>query len=292
MGVRVELSEGRARALSAAFGSVGLERVMEVEESLDPQLRSASEVARRWGAGPGSLCSLLTALISYRLAMRGEEWWACYRDFFGRKECPGDPAAAVAAVGEFLRSCRGGVIAREAKARRLERALAAAPALRRLVESPSEAILGDPRALLSALAAALGQDPQDKTIVFSLKMAYYACRGAECPGAVLPFHVGIPVDVRVSCVSHSSGLLEVASAVDPVRAIMSRPEVARRAWFEVSRGSGIPPLHLDSLIWIVGRAPRDLPPEEARAAISRSLGPVLGPLARGLAEELVLRPCR
>ncbi|MGC9116573.1 MAG: N-glycosylase/DNA lyase [Conexivisphaera sp.] len=287
------MSEPRVRAVSEAFSEVGLDRVLAVEESLDPQFAFAADVARRWGAGPGSLCSMLAALVTYRLAMRGEEWWECFRDFFSGHECPGDPEGAARAVGQFLSSCRGGVVARDTKLRRLGKALAAGRWLRLVAESPREAILGEYGGLLSAIASALGQRPDDKTVVFSLKMAYYACRGSACPGAVLPMDVQIPVDVRVSCVSHSSGIIDVPPGADPVRTIMSRPEAARRAWSEVSRASGIPPLHLDTVIWRIGWAPRDLPVRDARAAAAGSLEPVLGPsLSARLAGELIVRGCR
>ncbi|MDP7981678.1 MAG: N-glycosylase/DNA lyase [Conexivisphaerales archaeon] len=290
--MELSVSAERGLVLSALFSEIGVGRVMRLEDELDPQLAFAADVARRWGAGPGSLCSMLTALVSYRLAMRGEDWWRCFRDFFLEHRCPPDPRGAAAAVGEFLRSCKGGVVARDVKLRRLERTLSAGPVLRRLVESPSDVILGDHRGLLSSLAASLGQRPEDKTIVFSLKMAYYACRGTSCPGAMLPADVPIPVDVRVSCASYSSGLVDVPPGVDPVRAIMSHPDVARRAWSTISRSSGVPPLHIDTVIWAVGWAPRELEVDEARAAIHRSLEPSLGPrLAAAVARELTVRAC-
>ncbi len=288
----LRISEARARALAKALSSVGLERVMRLEDLLDPQLAAASEVARRWGAGTGALCAALTALISYRLAMRGEEWWACYRDFFSAHECPGDPRGAVDAVSEFASSCRGAMVARDAKLRRLRRALGAAEVLRELSEGPERVLLEGYGPFLASLARALGQGPDDKTIVFSLKMAYYACRGSRCPGAALPMDVPLPVDLRVSCVSYSSGLLDVPPGHDPVAAIMSRPEVARAAWSEVARGSGIPPLHIDTLIWLSGRWIREAGVEEARRSVAAALGPILGrELSSSLAAELAWRPC-
>jgi DNA-(apurinic or apyrimidinic site) lyase len=287
------VSDERLRALSRLFSGIGLARVMELEDRLDPQLEFASDVARRWGTGPGALCSLLTALVSYRLAMRGEEWWRCFRDFFADHECPGDPRGAADAVGDFLKSCRGAAVARGVKLRRLERALAARPVLERLLASPREVLLADHRGLLAAVASALGQRPDDKTVVFSLKMAYYACRGTSCPGASLPMDVPIPVDVRISCASYSSGLVDVPAGSDPVRTVMAHPEVARRAWTDVALGSGIPPLHLDTVLWAIGWAPRDLGIEDARSRIYESLEPVIGDrLASAASGELARRPCR
>ncbi len=290
--MELRISPERESALSELFSEIGLGRVMRVEEELDPQLACAADVARRWGAGPGALCAMLTALVSYRLAMRGEEWWRCYRDFFAERPCPPDPRGAASAVGDFLRSCRGGILSRDAKLRRLGRVLSAEPALRRLVDSPADAILAGYRGLLSAVAGALGQDWEDKTVVFSLKMAYYACRGTSCPGSALPAEVPIPVDVRVSCASYSSGLVDVPPGADPVGAIMSSPRVAQRAWSAISASSGVPPLHIDTVIWTVGWAPRELDLEGARAAIRGSLERVLGPvLSEAVAREVAFRAC-
>ncbi len=112
----------------------------------------------------------------------------------------------------------------------------------------------------------MGEKGFRKTTVFSVKIAYYAVRplAGRRP---LTLDVPIPVDVRVACASISSGMVDAPS----YREVVARPEAAQRAWGYVSRSSGIPVLHIDSILWVTGWAPRELPPGEARDMVASLL---------------------
>ena len=284
-GNTLRVVEERARELAGALEGF-LEGILSLEET-DPQLHAVARVAGAHGPGYASVTSVLVALVSYRLAMRGEEWWTCYGEFFSTRPAAGDPLEAAARVREFLAHCPGAAAQREARARRVERAARGARGLlARLMEEPT-LILDSARPLLEALSKALGQEPYRKTIAFAAKMAYYAARTVA--GRVpAPGDAPIPVDLRVSCVTVSSGLVE--PPVD-YRLLLRRPRLVVDAWGLVSSLSGVPALNLDSLLWLVGWAPRDLPLEEARRVIRERLEPHLPGRARVIALQLARRPC-
>jgi len=56
---------------------------------------------------------------------------------------------------------------------------------------------------------------------------------------------------------------------------MNKPRIAQRAWSAVAKKSGIPPLHLDSILWLIGgfvdrRRAREEAVREACEALSRT----------------------
>ncbi|BAN89992.1 N-glycosylase/DNA lyase [Aeropyrum camini] len=281
--LRWERVEGVARA----FSRLSLGEVLAFEEQADPQYKLVSRLASEVGPGKAAVAALLTGLASYRLAMRGEEWWLCfYRHMRSSLPRAEGLEGVLRAVEGFLTSCSGAAIGREAKLRRVRKAASAAETLRGVLEDPPALVEMAPQ-ILEALRTALGEKGFRKTTVFSVKIAYYAVRplAGRRP---LTLDVPIPVDVRVACASISSGMVDAPS----YREVVARPEAAQRAWGYVSRSSGIPVLHIDSILWVTGWAPRELPPGEARDMVASLLSRALDrEKALLLASELVRRPC-
>ncbi len=282
--------EERVRRVAETLGLLGLEGVLRLEEEGDSQRREALRVAEAAGRGPGAVAGLLVALASYRLAMRGEEWWACYGDYMTASLGDAEGLQGVyEEVRRFLLTCKGASIGREAKLRRVSKAFSGARArLEEVYGDPDLLLTSDyPSRLLSALMAALSEKRPAKTLVFSVKIAYYHARR---PGELAPLRLEapIPVDVRVACVTYSSGMVEGPG----YRGLVSKPEAAWRAWGEVEMLTGIPMPHLDTVAWLTGWAPRDLGLVEARARIAEALAPYAGlDAARRIAAELVVREC-
>jgi len=283
---RVRVDLGRARQLGSLLRRAGgVQPVLRLEES-DPQLHAVARVA---GVDPGYalLTSVLVALVSYRLAARGEEWWSCYGEYFSERGPVGDPLEAARLVEAFLYDCPAGALQRRAKARRVWRAARGArDALERLAGDPLQ-ILSSGRILLDPLARALGQEPWRKTIVFAVKMAYYTARTQLRDPVPAPLDTPLPVDLRVSCLTVTSGL---APGVSPDR-LLRDPRPVLEAWGVVAGESGIPPLNLDSLLWLVGWAARLPDQREAARAIEDRLLPYYGPHASLIARELTRKPC-
>ena len=281
----VRVNEDRIEAIARAFAEAGVDRVLRLEES-DPQLHAVRRVAEARGTGFAAVTAVLTALVSYRLTMRGEEWWTCYAETLSRGRGRGSLTDAYREVKAFLESCPGARVQRKAKQARIDKAShKARQALERLYHDPAQ-ILSGASWLTAQLAKALGQKPWRKTIVFSAKMAYYAARTTTDPTPA-PWDVPIPVDLRIACVSASSGLVDAPS----YKLLLQRPLPVIEAWNRVAEYSGIPPLNLDSVLWLVGWALRDLPLEEARRVIRDRLKPYLGGSSDSIARELAYRPC-
>ncbi|RLF06802.1 MAG: hypothetical protein DRJ60_03945, partial [Thermoprotei archaeon] len=61
----------------------------------------------------------------------------------------------------------------------------------------------------------------------------------------------------IAKLSWTSGILDIIDAnltrwSDVVKAVTSKPSVVQKAWSNVAKTSGIPPLHLDSILWLIG----------------------------------------
>ena len=281
------IDEARVRAVGEALRRLGLDGVLELEEVGDPQLSALRRLAAAVGRGAAAAYALAVALVSYRLAMRGEDWWKCAADRLSSAP-PSRPEDVVDNVIRFLEGCRGAALGRDQKIRRLEKLRARGLAiLRELMEDP-DAVTRDADGLLERLSKAMDEPAGRKTVTFAIKMAYYASRP---PGSRVPLRHGVPlpVDVRVACVTASSG---IASSVRDYREIVRSPRPAQEAWAAVSRLSGIPTPHIDSVLWLTGWAPRDLGQERAREAIRGLLARVTdGATAELVARELTYRPC-
>ncbi len=284
-----KISEERVKALAKAIGSLGVRALVELEERLDPQYEDMQRLAESVGRGAATVYGMLVALSSYRLTMKGEEWWSCVSETLSSYGRPKDLGAAVDNVVRFLRECKGASVGRDVKIRRVLKVYAGAGRLLQgIMEDPS-IVTRSPSEVLNALATALGAREDKKTITFSLKMAYYASRprGSLTP---LTYNIPMPVDVRVACVSITSGIIY---GVSDYRQLVRDPREAQKAWLRVAELSSVPTPHMDSLIWVVGWAPRDLPPDEARRVIHDKVSAVAGDeIASLVARELTYRPCQ
>lgn len=268
-----------------AIREIGPGGVLCLEEE-DPQYWAVRRVSEVHGPGLAAVLSVLNALVSYRLTMRGEDWWSCWAEHMERARIDG-VEGAVRAMILFLDKCRGAAVQREAKKMRVLRAgRGARSALEKLLASP-ESVLDSASWLVDALSRALRSRPQSKTIVFAAKMAYYAARTSG-PRRLGPWDVDIPVDVRVACFLYSTGLAVARSYRD----LVSRPEQAQEAVRRLSRSAGIPPINLDTIFWRTGWIPRDLGPDRWEEAVRRVLGRCASPRAAKALAASFRAPCR
>ena len=292
----IRIINERINPISSVFREVGVSKILEFEEKVDEQFQALRGFSLKVGhPGWASLYSFLTGLVSYKLTMRGEEWWRCFSRMLPEiieRSPPGNVRDAVEHVKVFLDSCRGAAFQREQKKQRLDRVLKSSGVLEELVFNTESLLFKRAKLLVESVSSSLGQDPGSKTVVFALKMAYYAFRGFTGIAKPLPSTIPIPVDVRVSCVSYSSGIVDVVRG-DPVKTILSSPEEARRAWDIVSLRSGVPPLHIDSIVWVVGSFPATSNVGDARKRATNLFLSVLGPdVSFRLANELIVRTCK
>ncbi len=285
------ISLERVDRVAYALEYVGLDGVFSVEEGLDPQYPAVRGLTGIVGEPAGVLYSMLVALVSYRLAMKGEEWWSCFNRLLSSRWRSRGPASSIRDIVNdviwFLSECPGASVRRDAKVRRIRTVQYRARRLLERIYSDPEVILREPDMVLERLARALQVEVWRKTIVFSLKMGYYALGGPE-RRVPLRASIPIPVDVRVSCLTYTSGIVEASSPDEVLR----YPTTAQEAWGMVASLSGIPPIHIDSLLWPVGGQVRGLDINDARRRVAATFLKVL-PLDASsmLAEELVWREC-
>ena len=268
-------NEERISIVAEKLSSLGLESALKIEE-VDPQFQAVKLITSKMGFGPALTLIVLNSIISYRLSGRGEDYWNEFALYVSRADEPKSLVEAVKLVLGFLSASKINVALRASKTSRLLRASTAK------VLKPDE-IARHARGLrrfAEALALSLGTKWSSKTIVFSLKMICYAHRARYERALVAPFSIPIPIDSRVAKLSWTSGVIDVEGASlkkwgDVVEAVMSKPRVAQRAWSAVAKKSGIPPLHLDSILWLVGgfidrRSTREEAVKKACEALSRT----------------------
>jgi len=266
---------------------LGIEALYKIEEE-DPQYHAVKRLVESLGSGPALVSVILVALISYRLPVRGEDWWMCLaRELSGERVSGLE--SLLGAIKRFVEKCSRGLLV-EQRISRLNRAFRSLQfVLPRLYDNPRilPEIIDE---AWKALSRGLSQKASAKTIVFSLKMAYYAYRAAGYNYRLFnSLHIPMPIDSRVACLTFTSSICDASS----YRELVRYPENPQRAWRVVSESSGISEIHLDALAWRLGWIPREAGSlEEARSMAERFLRSY-SPLdvARRLSHELISRPC-
>ncbi|MEB2836511.1 MAG: N-glycosylase/DNA lyase [Desulfurococcales archaeon] len=281
--------EERARELGMLVSLVN-GAIYRIEED-DPQFSAVRSIVEELGPARAFVVVLLIALVSYRLPVRGEEWWSCLARL-AEEEPPEslEPEDIEGFIEHFLKICGKSSMLTQ-RMRRIHRALKGAGGLIYMVAADIKSFPESLGKLQLSLARALGQRSDAKTIVFSIKMGYYVARAAgidphSLRGATTP----MPVDSRVACLTYSSRLCDAPS----YEKLISKPQQAQRAWEIVASESKISPINLDALAWRLGWIPRDIRSlEEARAKARELLSRYVGQdLAARLATELITRLCK
>ena len=280
----------RIDAVSRVLKSIGLEVLLKLEEE-DPQFTAVSRLASTLGKGPAMVYAILVSIVSYRLTMKGEEWWECLVRHVLEREPKSEYSLKhiVSDVIEYLRRCPGSILQREAKIKRVLKAYSSIEVrrlLQGLLEDPEDL---DLKLLTLTLSRGLNARADSKTVAFAAKMAYYVYR-FDAPRRVKGGNIAIPVDSRVACFTYSSKLIETRSYKD----IVARPKTAQMIWNTISSKTGIPTVNLDVLAWRLGWIPRDAETlSRAREMILEFLSPYIGAdKARWVSSELVVRLCK
>jgi len=270
----VKTNQGRIEVVAKKLSLLGLESALRMEE-LDPQFQAIKLITSRMSFGSALTLTTLNSIISYRLSGRGEDYWNEFALYVSKASEPKSLIDAVKLVTSFLTTSKINVALRTVKVSRLLRAsVARVLEPSRIVEQTS-----DLRNFAKELAASLKSKWSSKTIVFSLKMICYAYRAYYGKPIIAPFNIPIPVDSRIAKISWASGIAEiegrdVKSWSDVIKVITSKPRNVQRAWSLIAKRCRMPPLHLDSILWLVGGfivkgSSRDDAVEKASKALSR-----------------------
>ncbi|MEO2082725.1 MAG: N-glycosylase/DNA lyase [Desulfurobacteriaceae bacterium] len=174
--------------------------------------------------------TLINALLSYQLSMKGEEYWERFSEFFSE---------STGGFEEFIKRYNRRFLS--AKLKRLRKA---AFCVESLFKTFSLQELGkDLKLLVDFLSTCMGQDRGAKTIVFASKMFCYAYRIVTGR---------IPEGIEGITIPYDSRLSKIAT---------------KDEWQNLSRELGIPPVKLDSLVWI----PMGMSREEIREKLPEPL---------------------
>ncbi len=251
----IEINHKRIEVLGALFRDFGIKNILIIEES-DPQYEALRHLYNKVGdCGILALISIANALVSYQLTSKGEEyWWELAKWPRLSRRYINDPLEAIKEFKNFLENSTGNRFALKNKISRIDRLVRSEFHIEIYVKylEYSKNIID----LVYRLAKIMRQDTSSKTIVFAAKMFYYSMRICNSPVYGIS-KIEMPIDRRVSLISYTSGLIDVMFGVhrvsDLLDKIMRQSKKVQGAWRRVSDISGIPPLNIDSVIWIIGR---------------------------------------
>jgi len=237
-------TSNKVKLLGHLLRNLGLEYLLELE-TLDPQYKCLKELGAKFSEGELALISVLGSIVAYRLSKRGEEYWRELTDYFLNIKVARDPSSIASTFMEFLRSSKTNRVLLKQKTHRIEK-LVNRDFHKTLFHRFNE-YSQDLFKLWSDLAVNLNADRKTKTIVFAVKMFYYAIRASHGNKILrVPLQIPIPVDLRVFRISHKLGLVRGR------RFTQKQAKLVQETWQRVASVSGIAPLHIDVLLWMLG----------------------------------------
>ncbi|MEM1700473.1 MAG: N-glycosylase/DNA lyase [Candidatus Anstonellales archaeon] len=195
------------------IAGVGIDGARWIEENVDKQYQSLLKLSEYLPTDRFLTLIVKNALIAFQLTSKGEHYWQEFSEYF-----ISNPDKDIV---DFLRTSKGNRLYHNIKINRLER-----------IENSVFGIdyYWDMNKLRRELELKLNST--GKTIFFAVKMYGYGARIVSKQFIPYPTSIPIPVDSRVRKITERIG--------------GSDPE---RFWQEVSHQTGVPPLHIDSIIW-------------------------------------------
>ncbi len=282
----IKVDKKRVGSVAKAIKGLGVSAVLKIEED-DPQYIFISRLKEVIGESKTLILTILISLASYRLSVKGEDWWRCFSNYFIKNK-PNNFNDITGKAVSFIESCRGAVVQREIKKRRVQKVAKTCERILRYLFYHPEELESHYKDLLECESKALGQKRYSKTLVFSIKMGYYAVRDLLKPPVNIK--IEMPVDVRVACLTYSSGMLLSSN----FRKLIEYPYQAQEVWNTIEKLSGIPVIHLDALIWRLGWIPREYSNVERAREIMRKI--LIRYAERDVAEilsrELIYKKCQ
>jgi len=229
---RIEEPSEREEMVSRVIKELGVGCARTIEEKVDLQFKSLEKLHRAIDTETFLKLVLANSLVSYQLTAKGEDWWEEFAEYFSRAGKRGDELNIVKEYERFLPESRTNRRLTSAKIKRLKKI---APFLEGLsLEDLRRFYFKDMSGLRDAVAISLGSKKDAKTVVFSIKMFGYAGRIAFGSFVPYPMDIPIPADSRIE--RYTATLTK-----DP-------PTVF---WSRIARKTGVPPLHIDSILWPV-----------------------------------------
>ena len=229
MTVKMKYSKDKERIekLKEILSELGLECARTIEEKVDLQFSALEDLHRNLNNDELFIKLVLAnAIVSYQLSATGEEWWWEFSRYFSQNF----PKASIKeAYFEFLPSSRTNRRLGSVKLKRLEKF---EPFLERMTLDNLKAYYSDMLKLRDDLAKALNSKKDAKTVVFAVKMFGYAARISFNEFKAYPIGIPIPEDIRI---------------MNYTKRFTNEPST--NFWNRIAKEVGIPPLHIDSIVW-------------------------------------------
>ncbi len=245
--------------------AIGHKRI-EFFEDIDPQFTAIKDLANVCGS-TSYLLTILNAAISYRLSQPGEVYWSLFSEY-ARSRCIS--VYGLRQIGELVKefAYMYNRVALDQKLRRLEKMIRC-----RNLEGIAATV--DLEALRREIALCLNVDLDSKTVIFSVKMAYYVHR-ALGKKLVIPMTIPIPVDIRVATITYLSGAVDIVGEVISNKySLLRYSKTIRGIWSDIGRKSLVPPLNLDALIWYFGKYSNAKSIDQVYLYVYKELYPIL-----------------
>jgi len=168
---------------------------------------------------------ILNSLSSYQLSSKAEEWWKEFSEYFSKNKLKDILSDYI----EFLRNSKTN---KRFINKKIERIVKIKDFINSLELEKIYKYFYDMKKLRDDINKSLNVKGYSKTIVFSVKMFGYACRIIFKEFVAYPFEIDIPLDSRI--IKFTKRFTD-KNFLD--------------FWREVSVKSGVPPLHIDSILW-------------------------------------------
>lgn len=236
------INRNRVEVAASYLSEAEIQELLEKAEVVDPQMRAIEEIARKYRSfSAAAFYALAVAAISYQLSAKGEAHWRLAADY--AQSNPLEDLQRFANLSPSLK------FARSARLSRVEKLAKLWPSFEAKVSEYTENL----ELLQREVARTLNAKADSKTVVFAVKMFYYTAKAFGIRVEV-PREIPLPVDRRVCLVSLTSGVIEGGPPTleNARRLLGSAPRLVATAWNEACAPSGVPPLKLDALLWLLG----------------------------------------
>lgn len=212
--------------LKSVIKSLGIESARLIEEKIDLQYIYLKNLKERLEDDELFLkLIILNALVSYQLSTTGENWWREFSEY-PWEDMPGD---ILEEYVKFLLNSKGNRRFLEGKIKRIYKLKYF---LNTLSLESFRNYYKDMEIFRKSVAKVLNTKGYSKTVVFAVKIFGYGSRIVFKKFIPYPFTIEIPKDSRIE--RYTAKFAE---------------EDVLKFWNKIALESGVPPLHIDSLLW-------------------------------------------
>lgn len=213
--------------LKEILKSLGIESARLIEEKIDLQYAYLKNLQRKLKNDEIFLkLIILNALVSYQLSTTGESWWREFSEY-NWSNIPKEHITEE--YIKFLSNSRGNKRILNVKIKRINKIK---PYLKDISLEKFKYYYNNMNALRAGIAKELNTKSYSKTVVFTVKIFGYGSRVVFNEFIPYPYSIEIPRDSRIEKYTKK----------------LTNKEILK-FWNEISIETGVPPLHIDSILW-------------------------------------------